>query len=382
MQRRTRWPVVALAAALAGGAEARVKLVALPDRGATVVRAAGHGKALVEEERVLTLNRGTNQVDFSWKSVRIDVATLRLSPLDHPDQVRIVRMTIPPGESSLVWQVHADQAYQERVRISYLLDGVGREVSYRATVAQDEQSLGLKAYLQVDNQSGEDYEDATLAAGYGLAARRRLRHGESRKILALSAPRLPVEKVYLWDASEKPHDPEASASTVGVPVHYLIRNTEAAGLGRFSLERGKLRLFQVDAQGTEAFLGEDWATHTPPGQVLKVHVGDSRDVSVTRKVKKRERVNERRNQRRRVVLYDRRELVEYTLKNFRDQPARLVLVEHPEGEWEIPEASSTWTREHAREVRFELDLPPSKVDGDRVQATTLSFELVTRNLRR
>nr|MBP8304281.1 hypothetical protein [Phycisphaerae bacterium] len=75
--------------AVASLAQARIKLVALPERQATVIRLDNPAATLIEEERVLTLQKGVNQVDFSWKGVSIDVDSIRLVALDHPGQVRL-----------------------------------------------------------------------------------------------------------------------------------------------------------------------------------------------------------------------------------------------------------------------------------------------------
>ena len=54
---------------IGSGAFARIKLVALPERAATVIRLDNPRATLIEEERVLTLQEGLNKVDFSWKGV-------------------------------------------------------------------------------------------------------------------------------------------------------------------------------------------------------------------------------------------------------------------------------------------------------------------------
>ena len=63
---RTMMVVMAMLLVLIGGiAQARIKLVALPERADTVIRLDNPQATLIEEERVLTLQQGANQVDFS-----------------------------------------------------------------------------------------------------------------------------------------------------------------------------------------------------------------------------------------------------------------------------------------------------------------------------
>ena len=80
--------------------QARIKLVALPERAATVIRLDNPRATLIEEERVLTLQKGLNKVDFSWKGVSIDVDSIRLAPLDHPDKVTLLNVSYPPAEAA------------------------------------------------------------------------------------------------------------------------------------------------------------------------------------------------------------------------------------------------------------------------------------------
>jgi len=97
--------VVVLLVAVSGIVQARIKLVALPERADTVIRLDNPRWTLIEEERVLTLQKGLNKVDFSWKSVSIDSDSIRLKPLDHPDPNNVLLRSVsyPPGEAALVW---------------------------------------------------------------------------------------------------------------------------------------------------------------------------------------------------------------------------------------------------------------------------------------
>ena len=90
-----------------GAAEARTKLVALPDREAVTIRFDNPAATLVEEERVLTLQEGENLVDFSWRGVQIDPDSIRLAIMTHPEKVTLLSVSYPPGEAALVWRIHS-----------------------------------------------------------------------------------------------------------------------------------------------------------------------------------------------------------------------------------------------------------------------------------
>jgi hypothetical protein len=119
-------------------AEARIKLVALPERGATIIRLDNPNATLIEEERVLTLQKGINKVDFSWRGVSIDADSIRLVVLSHPKEVTLLNVSYPPNEAALVWEINSKQAWEEKVRISYLLYNIDRLITYKAVADKEE----------------------------------------------------------------------------------------------------------------------------------------------------------------------------------------------------------------------------------------------------
>jgi len=78
-------------------AQARIKLVALPERADTVIRLDNPQATLIEEERVLTLQKGLNKIDFSWRGVNVDEDSIRLQVLSHPKKVKLLNVSYPPG---------------------------------------------------------------------------------------------------------------------------------------------------------------------------------------------------------------------------------------------------------------------------------------------
>ena len=129
---------------------ARTKLVALPPRQALALNLDHPASSLITEERVLNLQKGNNQVDFSWQGVQIDPATIQFEVLDNPGAVKLINVSYPPAENALVWNIYSPETRQERVRIYYLLSGLERTVSYRQNVAADEKNGGPR--MQIQNQ--------------------------------------------------------------------------------------------------------------------------------------------------------------------------------------------------------------------------------------
>src|SRR6059058_302468 len=88
-------------------AQARVKLVALPERARVVVSLNNPEATLVEEERLITLQKGVNKVDFSWRGVNIDSTSIQVRMLTHPDAVIVLNTSYPPNENALIWEINS-----------------------------------------------------------------------------------------------------------------------------------------------------------------------------------------------------------------------------------------------------------------------------------
>lgn len=354
--------------------QARIKLVALPEREATVVRLDHPEATLVEEERVLTLQQGRNQVDFSWRGVRIDPDSIRLTILDHPGETLLVNVSYPPRSQSLVWEIASPQGRRERVRISYLLHGIDRVVTYEGSADQAESRLDLRTFLVLRNFSGEALDDARFQLDHGQAFEKSIADGETKRLLFQEMTGLPLRKRFTFDAALQPWDPAREQANVGIPVHYELDNTAAGGLGRDVLWDGKARLFQDDGHGATIFLGEDQAGFTPVGETLELYIGDSRDLVVTQRKTAEQRSNVRRNKHNAVVLYDSEEAVTVTVENFKDQPAELTLLQPMDGEWEITQSSHPYERNNAGQAAFGLAVPAR-------DTVTVSFRYRLRNIR-
>jgi len=359
---------------LFSSAEARIKLVALPERGTTIIRLDNPRATLVEEERVLALQKGLNQVDFSWEGVRIDPDSIRIRILSHPDKVNLLSVSYPPNENALVWQIFSPRAGEEKIRVSYLLAGIDRLVTYKAIADKEETRVDLKSFLVLRNFSGEDFALAKVQLDYGKAFEKAIRNEETKRMLFLSRGDVPIKKTFTFDAAKLPWDPEQLRGNVGIPVHYVIKNDKNSGLGKFALWGGKMRLFQADGQGSTIFLGEDRPGFTPVGKKMELYVGDSRDIVVTQRKMRNVRINIRRNSNNRIILYDTDEIIRAKMENFKDKPAVLTLVEHIPGQWDMEKSTYKFEKEDANTLKFNVKIP---AHGEE----TLVFRYHRRNVR-
>jgi hypothetical protein len=378
--KRTKLMVILMLLVCVGIAQARIKLVALPERAATVIRLDNPQWTLIEEERVLTLQKGLNKVDFSWKGVSIDADSIRLRALDHSDKVTLLNVSYPPNEAALVWEISSDSDYAETVRISYLLRNIDRLITYKAIADKAETQVSLKSYLVLRNFSGEDFDKARVLLDYGEAFEQGIDHEETKRMLFLKAPKVPITKIWTFDAAKLPWDPEKLENkNVGIPVSYRIVNDTKSGLGEFALWGGKARLFQDDGHESTIFLGEDVTGMVPVGEKTELYIGDSRDIVVTQRKMKDERINLQRNNDNRVVLYDTDELITAKIENFKDGEAVLTMIQHIPGQWDMEKCNMKYKRKNAGTLEFEIKLPARTEDGPAVKELTMHYH--RRNVR-
>jgi hypothetical protein len=336
---------------------ARIKLVALPERGKTIIRLDNPQATLIEEERVLTLQKGLNKVDFSWKGVSIDVDSIRLTVLTHPDNVTLLNVSYPPSEAALVWEIHSQEAFEVKVRISYLLSFIDRLITYKGLANQEESRINLKSFLVLRNFSGEDFEKALVLLDDSEVFEKSISHEETKQLLYLNRAGVPIEKRWFFDAGKLPWDPEKLDTNVGIPVTYRIKNVKESGLGSSVLGAGKVRVFQEDGHKSTIFLGEDHAKLVPVGEKMEVYIGDSRDIVVTQRKMREERINVRYNRRNRVVLYDTDEVIKATIENFKEKPAMLTMIQYIPGQWDMEACNMEYKRKDAYTLEFEIALP-------------------------
>src|SRR5207302_10257343 len=110
--------VSAILATFPGPASARVKLITLPVRERVEIQLDNPNATLVEEERIVPLVKGENQVDFSWANTQIDPNTIVFRVIGPAAKTaldaKVISVSYPPNEASLVWSVTASDSGSAR----------------------------------------------------------------------------------------------------------------------------------------------------------------------------------------------------------------------------------------------------------------------------
>jgi hypothetical protein len=147
-----------------GFALAKVDLVILPKRDTaqlTIYNSAD--LTLVREGRELTLKMGQNRLQFSWANTLIDPTSLDMLPMMHADKIDIIDLAFPPRMTNLgLWHVKSQVSGNVPVEINYLTSGFTWRAFYTGILDTDENTMQLKGYVRVTNNSGEDYDNAQV----------------------------------------------------------------------------------------------------------------------------------------------------------------------------------------------------------------------------
>ena len=118
---------------------------------------------LVRERRVLTMKKGWNWLQFMWANTLIDPTSLQLEAVEpsHRGKVEVEALVFPPRLTELGrWLLFSEISGAVPVEITYFTSGISWRAFYVGTLAPDEQTMRLEAYVRADNHSGEDYENA------------------------------------------------------------------------------------------------------------------------------------------------------------------------------------------------------------------------------
>ncbi|MBI9018631.1 MAG: DUF4139 domain-containing protein [Phycisphaerae bacterium] len=143
---------------------AKVDLTTLPGRDSvqlTIYNSAD--LTLARESRDLTIRQGLNRLQFSWANTLIDPTSLEMQPLARQSDIDVMDLTFPPRVRELgLWNINSEVSGKTPFEISYFTSGVSWRAFYMGTLSEDEKKMILQGYVNVSNNSGEDYENAQV----------------------------------------------------------------------------------------------------------------------------------------------------------------------------------------------------------------------------
>ena len=120
----------------------------------------------MKETRTLTFRKGMNKLEFSWANTLIDPTSVEFRALTHADEVEVLDVSFPPRvTNTLEWRINSEVAGEVVCEIRYFTSGISWAADYVAEANKAEKLMTLAGNVRVNNNSGEDYENAAGAAG-------------------------------------------------------------------------------------------------------------------------------------------------------------------------------------------------------------------------
>jgi hypothetical protein len=113
------------------------------------------------------------------------------------------------------------------------------------------------------------------------------------------------------------------------------------------LPAGTVRLYKTDSRGISQFLGSDSIEHTPKNETVRLHVGDSFDVTARKKQTNFHIVTP--------VIFD--SSYEIVLGNAKDKPVDVLVVEPIPGEWTVTSQNRPHTKSSSSTATWRVHVP-------------------------
>jgi hypothetical protein len=162
-----KWNILNLAILIAVSAVAHaenVDLSTIPNRNTVQLTIYNsEDLTLVRETRKLSFKPGANPLQFSWANTLIDPTSVELRFLTHGEKLTLLDTTFPHTKPQvLYWNVQSELDDEAMVEITYFTSGIHWSADYVGIADADEAQMSIEGFVRVDNQSGEEYEDAQV----------------------------------------------------------------------------------------------------------------------------------------------------------------------------------------------------------------------------
>lgn len=340
--------------------------------------------------------------------IKADDGTLLLNPTG---QISLVKM--PEGlhpRPTLNWLLTSEREGQHEAEISYITEGINWRADYVALVNKNDTALDLSGWVTLTNESGATYENAalTLMAGdvrrvqedmqakflagravmaeaavpqfeeksffeyhmYTMERPTTIRENETKQLSLLNASNAPVKKELIYDGRQewwrtwwypgRTGDPGGGYDTSDyhkVNVVLELKNSKENHMG-MPLPKGKIRVYKLDDDGNQQFIGEDLIDHTPKDEKIRLYIGDAFDVVG----------DYRRTDYRKISDKMIEESFEVKIRNHKDAPVDVKVVDHVWSDWKVTKSSHKFEKKDAHTIEFPITVPK---DGETVVTYTI-----------
>ena len=284
---------------------------------------------------------------------------------------------------TLAWTLNAEKTGKVNFDLSYLTGGISWKAEYVAVINNDDSEIDLSSWINLNNQSGKDYEKAKLKLVAGDLHRARpeqaldshrgkgrtfgvqafqiveerqffeyhlydisfpvtVRNREEKQIQWLNPTLVKAQKRYVYQGTHN--------EFTNIPIKIMFTNDKETGTG-VALPGGIVRLFKKDTDGALELIGEDNLNHTSRDDLVTLEVGEAFDVKGKREVLDRRSKSDR---------YSEQD-IRITLANRKDEAVEVEVIQVVGyGNWKIQDPSHSFTKVDASRVKFTVAVPANK----------------------
>jgi hypothetical protein len=287
---------------------------------------------------------------------------------------------------TLVLDLQSEHGGDQTLDLAYLTGGLAWHADYVGVVAPDEKHMDLNGLVTLSNTSGTTYRDAhmQLVAGnvnmpipsgtengvpmadaaapappqfqqenyfeyhlYTLQRTTTIGNNQTKQVSLLSAHRVPIHKTLELRGSESYYENADADLGANLKVGVYVTFTNKGGDLGIPLPGGNVRLYKNDSRGTSQFLGADTIDHTPRNEDVRLHLGDSFDVTANKKQTDFHGSGS-------CSFESSYALV---VKNAKTEPADVLVVEPLPGDWSIVAENLPHHKSSSSTATWELHVP-------------------------
>jgi hypothetical protein len=309
--------------------------------------------------------------------------------------------SLPPDlrdRPTLVSDLSNTAGGSQEIELTYLSGGLSWKADYTALLAPGDDRLDLRGLITLQNSSGTTFRnaDVQLVAGdvnivrpqpqmigavmtraaadraqvteqalfeyhlYTLPRRTTVADNQTKQVELLSAANVAVTKTL--ELRGQPYYYRQQSPDLGARLKigtYVSFRNQGGDLG-IALPAGTIRVYKRDTAGTAQFIGSDQIDHTPKGEFVRLHLGDSFDVTANKKQTDFHVVGGN--------TYE--SAYQIVLRNAKKNAETVLVVEPVPGDWTMLESSAPSTKSSSSTASWTLRVPP---EG----STTLTYRVRT-----
>ena len=184
---------------------------------------------------------------------------------------------------------------------------------------------------------------------YDLQRKTTVKNRQTKQISLLTADGIALHKEYRVTGTKNAFLQKRGGRDHREPVKVFIgfKNSRDNNLG-MPLPGGLVRLYKQDSAQSLQFIGEDSIDHTPKNERVRLLIGEAFDLVAERRQTEYRRISSR--------LHE--SAWEIRLRNRKQEPVSIAVIEPMTGNWQVLEASHPYTKQDAFTLKFSVDVQP------------------------